>query len=86
MYSNFTEKGDIYFYGCIIIELILGKQIEPYDLNEAKKLIKSELKENEKEILNLILQILSQVIKNNFFIFIFSCPLKLFQEYRWIFP
>lgn len=64
--KNFTTKGDVYFYGWILIELFVGAEIKSYDINEAKQIIESTLNSEQRdlEILSLIYRTLSQVSKH----------------------
>ena len=61
--SKFSKEGDIYFFGWVMIELLLGSKPENYNLNQIKNLIlkrkRKEIKEEE-NLISLILQCLNE--------------------------
>jgi len=64
--SNFTKKSDVYFYGWILLEMMLGKDIKSYNMQEAKKLIGIDSTTGrDKEVFLYILEMLFQVKKQN---------------------
>ena len=64
-FSLFSKKGDIYFYGWVMFEVIIGIKPENYEINEFKQLImnkkKGEMKEEE-DFISIILQCINEVI------------------------
>lgn len=57
--NSFTPKGDVYFYGWIIIELVLGKQPSSYELSIQQLELESLLE--DVELKNIIFRCLDSV-------------------------
>ena len=64
-FSLFNKKGDIYFYGWVMFEVIIGIKPQNYEIKEFKQLImnkkKGEMKEEE-DFIFITLQCVNKVI------------------------